>query len=489
MAGFVVLSLEILGFRLFAPYFGFSVYVSGSLITMVLVALSGGYYLGGKLADRHPELQFLYNWIMIAAAYLVLITLTYKKILAYFAPYSPVFGTVISTIIIFAFPMIVLSMVSPFLVKVLIKKSNTQKVGEIVGNISAVSTIGSIVGTVVTTFIFVPELGSKATLIICDLSLFTISIIYLLSRETRYLFAFILPILLLFSHFAGSRSEANLIFEKESVYNLVRVIKEEDSYILQLNDKKNLQSLFTSDYSSKKIFTGHYFDLLNVAPVIANGRDILILGLGGGTSANQLSTIFPSSIEAVEIDPVVVEVAEKYFSIKKVNPDLKVHVIDARTYLHKTNRKYDVIEVDMFHGGFYIPFYVSTKEFFEQVKDHLNDNGVMIMNVLTSDTEKGDELYHYIGNTMRRVFDQVFAIKAVKSKSNAIMIATKEEMSLLELQKRIRQSPFIENEAMKLILNYAIDNVIIYDYNPAYGIFTDDRAPIERVTYSILKKR
>lgn len=481
VAGFVILSLEVLGFRLFAPFFGYSIYVSGSLISMVLIALSAGYYLGGKLADKRPELLVLYRYIMIATAYLVLITLTYKNVLGILAIYSPVTGSIFATVIIFGFPMVILSMVPPFLVKILVKSSSPQKVGSIVGTISALSTLGSIAGSLLTTFILIPWLGSKNTFILCDLSLFLIALIYLVKRGPQYLIAVVLPLLLIVQA-TVTHSRTNAVFEKESAYNLIKVTYQKGFYFLHLNREENVQSVYNPD----RIYTKTYYDMMNVGPVIAGGKDVLIIGLGGGASANQMKILFDANVEGVEIDPDVVSVAEKYFLIRQVNPDIKVHVMDGRAFLRNSDKQYDVIELDVYHGGFYIPFHIVTQEFFNEVNEHLKPNGVLVMNVLSINTrEGGQDLFHYIANTMTTSFESVFSIELVES--NMTVIATKSARDLAAVKARISESPLMENDDMGTAFQYAYDHISAYEYNPAFGIFTDDRAPIEEVTYKMLK--
>lgn len=490
-AGFVILSLEILGFRLFAPFFGSSVYVSGSLITMVLTALSGGYYLGGKLADKHSSLNFLFRWIIFATLYLSIITIVYSAILQFFATFSPVMGTITATIIVFAFPMIMLSMVPPFLVKTLLqnteranpdkKEVSIQHAGTIVGIISATSTIGSIAGSLATTFILIPWLGTKNTFLFCDCLLFVIAIIYFISQKKKYQSILILPIVLL-SSFAFSKEKSSALYQKESIYNLIKVTEKGGYYFLHLNGNENIQSI----YNAKKIFTKTYYDMFNVGPVIAEGKDVLILGLGGGTSANQLYLLFKANVEGVEIDPEVVKAAEKYFSIKEINPDIKTHVMDGREFLNKTNKKYDVIEIDMFHGGMYMPFHIATVEFFELVKKHLKDNGVMLINVLSfNEIGGGDILYYFLGNTIAKDFTSVFSIK--QKQYNITIIAVNGQLVLSDVKERIRQNALFDREGIGEILKYAMENVAAYEHNNSYGFFTDDRAPIESVTYSMLK--
>ncbi|MCL5019630.1 MAG: hypothetical protein M1426_04025, partial [Patescibacteria group bacterium] len=153
--------------------------------------------------------------------------------------------------------------------------------------------------------------------------------------------------------------------------------------------------------------------------------------------------------------------------------------------MNTTKNKYDVIEIDMFHGGMYMPFHIATVEFFRTVREHLNYNGVMVINVLSfNDIKGGDELYYYLGNTMAKVFNALFAIK--QKQYNITVVAAKDTISLDDVREHIRQHPMINHEGIGEILHYALDNIFVYEYNDSYGFFTDDRAPVEQVTYNML---
>ncbi len=481
IAGFVILTLEVLGFRLYAPYFGSSVYVSGSLISMVLIAITAGYYLGGRLADKKPTLKFLYTWIMLAAAYLVVISLFYERLLGVLSSFSPVFGVILVTIVMFAFPMVALSMVSPFLVKVLVREGNPQHVGSYVGVISAISTGGSILGTLAATFFLIPSLGSQNTFLLCDAALFGVAIFYLATRGVVYLLSLAIPFIMLLE-VASSDGRSGAVFEEESVYNLVKVYHRGGAYSLHLNSDRTLQSL----YDREAIFTRTYYDMLNLGPILAGGKDVLILGMGGGTSANQMSLLFDANVEGVEIDPKVVEAAERFFRVREINPGIVIHVMDGRRFLLQSEKRYDVIEVDVFHGGMYIPFHMSTVEFFGLVRERLKPGGVMVMNVVSfQNAERGMDLFHYIANSISKSFPSVFAVKM--KQFNVTVIGANGYFSPDEVQTRIAEYPYGDRTGLQTIMQYARDNIFRYEFNPEYGLFTDDRAPIERVTYAMLK--
>jgi len=168
VAGMFVMTLEMLGFRLLAPYFGYSIYVWGSLIGIIMLALSCGYIIGGSVADRYPHPPILFGMIFFAGLLTAIISFFYRPILIFCQSLGLISGSIAATILLFAGPLIFLSSVSPFLIRLLVKEN---KVGTIAGRIYSLSTVGSIFGTFLASFLLIPSLGSHKTLIITVISL------------------------------------------------------------------------------------------------------------------------------------------------------------------------------------------------------------------------------------------------------------------------------------------------------------------------------
>ena len=494
-AGFIILTLEILGFRLFAPYFGYSVYVSGSLITLVLIAISAGYFFGGKIADSKPSITTPYLLILSAGLYLILMTAGYSWILKQCSGLSPVWGTITGSIILFGAPMVLLSMVTPIIIKqLLINQSFFSNEtgglsGSIIGTISAVSTFGSIVGSVAATFYLIPEFGSRATLILCDAIALLLGLCVLVPRRLIYLSVLPVALVLLIEPSQPSANLGELVYQKESLYNLVKVFKQSDRYYLQLNDIKNIQSSYAIDLKSGNPLTGTYVDLMSAAQTLAAGNDCLILGLGGGTAAKQLGLCHPAArIDAVEIDPAVAHVAERYFGVHEQSAPVTIHVADARPFLARSQKKWDVIQIDVYHGGTYMPFYLATREFFALVKDHLNPQGVLVMNVLCESRRKAtEELYGAIGNTIASVFDSVFVVRTSQMRVNALFFAVRDQRSLTDVQNVLKADTSRYMKATGVAEHLALN---LHAYLPVKNLkpFTDDRAPVERLTYALMQE-
>ncbi len=473
-SGAIIMVLEILGFRILAPYFGYSVYVSGSLIGIVMVALSLGYYLGGQLADRKPERALLFKLIFLADVHVIIISLVYIQLIAYLAKFGVVYGSILSSVILFGPAMVLLGMAPPFIIKLMTK--DTSVVGSVAGDITAIGTVGSIIGTFGATFVLIPKLGSHATLILCSITLLLIAVWGLEIRKRVY-GIFIIAILA-FNIYPG-KTESNIIFQNESPYNLIKVSQENDGSLqMKLNTNMWFHSIFKPDGATVNM----YFDYLNTAPIMADAKDILILGMGGGTSVLQKQLFFQdASVDAVELDPGVIEVGRKYFGLKE-SSKLHIYEGDARPFLQNSEKKYDVIEIDVYHGGVYAPFYIMTKEFFTTVYEHMKPNGVVVMNVLSPYQENNRLiLVDAVGKTMSEVFPSIFKIEMF---TNHLLFATKSEADLDYMKSKLRS--YSGNSELQKIAYSASKSLSNYYPEEDAVVLTDDKSPVAEITYKMM---
>ncbi len=481
VCGLCVMGLEVLGFRLFAPTFGYSSYVWGSLIGIILAALSVGYIFGGRLADKKPHAPVLFKLILAAGCYLFVMLLVYKKVLdASYMKFGTIWGAFVATIVIYGVPMVLLSMASPFIIRLLTVQ---QKAGSIAGGIYGLSNTGSILGTFVTAFVLIRVLGSHITfLLFCSIVLL-LGISGLVSQSPKWAASVLLAVI---APFSFPRAEKDVLLRKESFYNDIRVLERQDgekalsvnrwtSYSVSVDEKKNY-------------LTGNsYYDYFNAAALLTEPGEILILGMGAGTSVKQYGHFFPKAhIDAVEIDPEIIRIAkdDKYFGVKE-GPRLKIFAEDARPYLRKTKKKYDLVEVDMFQGGPYVPFYVTTEEFFQSVSDHLLPKGVVVMNVLSlSDDET---LLCSIEKTLKRVFPTVFAVR-VGETSNFLLTALKRKITVPGEVSRILAAKSASHRPLSKVINNFTNNIVFLPENEQAHVFTDDKTDVERVTFRMVDK-
>ncbi len=473
-SGAIIMVLEILGFRILAPQFGYSVYVSGSLIGIVMMALSAGYYFGGKLADWKPRKPVLFLLIFLADIHVIIMTLVYTDLIHYLAQFGLIYGSLLSSFIIFGPSMILLGMAPPFIIRLMAKDISV--VGRVAGDITAIGTVGSIIGTFGATFLLIPKLGSHTTMVLCAVVLLLVAVLGLEIRKRVY--ALLAILILAFNVYPGNTA-TNIIYQKESPYNLIKVTKELDgSLYLKLNTNQWFHSIFKPDLTSVDM----YFDYMNTASVLADAKDILVLGMGGGTSVLQSMHYFPDArVDAVELDPGVIEVGRKYFGLKEGS---KLHIFeeDARPFLQNSLKMYDVIQLDVYHGGVYAPFYIMTQEFFSSVYDHLKPNGVLVMNVLSPYQEHNRlVLVDAVGKTISTVFPSVYKIDMFL---NHLLFATKSDMDLGSIRSKLRS--FHGDPELKKIAYEASNSITVFTPAKDAIVLTDDKSPVAEITYRMM---
>ena len=481
ICGFCVMGLELLGFRLFGPVFGYSSYVWGSLIGIILAGLALGYIFGGRLADKKPRASVLFKRIVVAGGYLWLMLLIYRDVLeTSYIRLGTILGSMVATCVIYGIPMILLSMVSPFVIRLL---AGQKDVGKIAGGIYGISTIGSILGTFVTAFILIRALGSHATLLLFASTVLLVGVIGLVSYAPKWAASLALVAI---APFSFPRAGKGLLLHKESFYNDIRVLRREDGKMSLSVNRWTSYSVAASEKDN--YLTGNsYYDYFSAAALLTEPKEILILGMGAGTSVQQYLHFFPKAhIDAVEIDPEIIRIAKdkKYFGLKE-SPRLKILTEDARPFLSKSKKKYDVIELDMFQGGPDVPFYVTTKEFFRLVADHLLPKGVAMMNVLS--VGEAPTLLCSIEKTLETAFPTVFAVRVEKS-SNYILVGLKEKLEVPGGVTKILRARRPSQTALFRLVNQFTDDIVFLPEDEEAHVFTDDKADVERLTFKMVDK-
>ena len=463
--GFVILVLEILGFRLFAPFFGSSVYVTGSLIGVVLGALSVGYYLGGACADRYPRVDLLYGSLLAAGIYMVPCYLRSRPILVHFQGYGMVYGALLAALVIFGVPMLLLSMVSPSLIRLL---GTEQRLGVTSGAIFSLSTVGSILGSFLTTFYLIPRLGSKATFLLAILVTVIVAVGGLSLRSRRNLGLMVLSLPLLAS--PATARDPRIIYQTDSLYSVLYVYEDGGARWLAFNNPIWMESY--TPLNGNLLHT--YREYFNLAPYLTEVSTALVLGMSAGASVQQKLRFTDMSVDAVEIDPKVVELADKYFGTRE-SGSLRIHVEDARSFLARTGKKYDFIEVDLFQGGPNIPFYVVTEEFFRLVRERLTDRGIMMMNVLgVQEVKEMEGLVASVGNTVASVFPTLFHYHL--GVENTLFLATARETTRGEIAGKLAR---VDEPLLYPFAASFARGVREYVPDRRFDTFTDDKAPIE----------
>ncbi|MBI2453646.1 fused MFS/spermidine synthase [Candidatus Peregrinibacteria bacterium] len=474
ITGMAIMAIELTASRLLAPYFGASLFVWTNVIGVVLIALSLGYYIGGRLADRDQGRfaeKILHPLIFAAGIAVCLIPffgkpiflLAYRSISAY---NTPIFLTSLaSTFILFTIPLLILGMVNPLAARIGIQKLSDA--GRVVGSLYAFSTIGSISGTFLPVMLTIPFLGSRETFFLFGGVLIALGV---LGIGKKALFLFLAIPAVLFASSSKIHADSSVEYEGESIYNYIRVRKDaSDTRYLLTNEGQGTQSL----YHPSRILTGYYWDAATLLPALnRKGKDFLILGTAGASSARVLYHYFPwLQLEGVEIDPLMIQVARRFFSADQI--PMPIHLSDGRILLSQSSKKYDFVMVDVYKDEFYIPFHLATREFFELVRDRLNPNGSMAMNIAVS--SQSSELLGMIKNTVAAVFPYTLVVREPAS-SNFLIYGFFEKPDL-------RASLFEDLPLdLRSVLTGISKNITSFSFDSLEPIATDNLSPLEWFT-------
>ena len=491
VSGMSSLAMEMCASRFLAAYFGTSIFVWTAIIILILLSLTIGYFFGGKLADSYPYEHVLCVITAAAALSMSLIPFVAQGILSWSIATSPWFLLTIfvDVILLFALPVALLGCVSPFAIRLITHK--VARSGRISGSFYAISTVGSIIGVFLPVLWLIPALGVRCTMLIFAVVLFAASLWGLRPRWRPTFVLTLVPLVLLVGPLKAIplRTIPNLIYEQESYYNYIQVTQSPDgTRALLFNDAVGVHSL----YNPKTILTNEYWDNFLVAPYASQAptkdlsqaapdlHRVCIIGLAGGTVARQFTQVYGSvPIDGVELDPAVVEAGRKYFNMTE--PNLHVYTEDGRTFLATTQRQYDVVAVDAYEH-LYVPFHLTTKEFFTLIRSHLSSNGVVVVNTIHD--HSNFNLVQAFVNTMSQVFPTIYQIN-VPASGNTVLIGTIKPTSISAFRANLAGLALTtptEGTAILGQVAYKVSPIVIQAHSNGGIVFTDDRAPVEQLT-------
>jgi spermidine synthase len=470
VVGSASLGAEIAAARLMAPFFGASTIVWANTIGVVLVALSLGYWLGGRLADRHPHLRGLCLVVMGAAVLLAVVPLVARPFFdvsvdALDSVSAGAFvGSLVGVLFLVAVPVILLGTCSPYALRLAVP--DVEHYGRVAGRLYAISTAGSLVGTMLAALLLIPFAGTQRTFLAFALALALVAAGGLGWRFFAMPATLVAALLLPTGTIKGA-GDGRVIYEDESALQYIRVLEGRDgTRVLELNEGQAQHSV----YRPGEYLTGGYWDAMLVLPFTALQRPprrVAILGNGAGTTARGYGHFFPQArIDGVEIDPELQEVGRRYFDMSSARR-LTVHSEDARPWLRRTDETYDVIVLDSYRQP-YVPFYLATREFFELARDRLAADGVLVVNV--GHPEGNDDLERVIGRTLAAVFPNV--LRDPFDDTNTLLVAgggasaDRLRIASRDLPPGLRELARAEMEKT----------------GPRLGggsVYTDDRAPVE----------
>jgi spermidine synthase len=513
VAGMTSLGVELSAARLLDPFFGNSIIIWANLIGLVLIYLSVGYWVGGRWADQDPRHSTLYQITAWAAFAIGVIPFVSTPILRWsvlgFAGYDIgiLVGSLLGVLVLFSVPMILLGCVSPFAIRLTVP--DVEHSGNVAGTMYAISTVGSILGTFLPVLILIPLVGTRRTFLLLSLLLLFVSLGGLLRQSRRRGLAYVWMVVViaalgLFWSAGPIRADENTVYETESRYNYIQVVEQDGDYLLRLNEGEGIHSVYNPDY----ILVYGVWDFFLIAPYFnpppytADRVDnLLLLGSAAGTVPRQYTAVYGDiPIDGVEIDPRIIQVGRQWFDMNE--PNLNVVAGDGRYYLANIEKRYDVIGIDAYRPP-YIPFHLTTLEFFWQVRDHLTEEGVVIINAARTSTDYS--LVNALASTMKDVFPSVYVLDNPdygEDLGNSLVIGTiqptrpdnltanvalmsntlLQDMAARSLDSRLWEVRCTSDQTWIT----ASPTTVTIPIEACMPPFTDDKAPVEQVIHTLI---
>jgi predicted membrane-bound spermidine synthase len=493
-SGMTSLAVELSASRLLGPAFGVSNLVWASIIGLILIYLTFGYFIGGRWADRSPYPRTLYTVLVWAGFTTGLVPIIAHPVITWAADafdqlqVAALFGSFTAVLILFIVPVTLLGTISPFAIRLAI--DDPTRAGSVSGRIYAISTLGSFIGTFLPVLVLTPTIGTTYTFIVFAVFLILVALVGLwCACGWRSALAWIwMPIaLLILVFFLGRgpiKDTKGQIFEKESAYNYIQVLELDGYRYLRLNEGQGIHSVWHPtqlNYSGpwEQFLPGPFF---NKPPyTIDRVKSMAIVGLAAGTVARQATAVFgPIPIDGFEIDPEIIAVGREYFDMNE--PNLSAIAQDGRYGLEHSHQMYTMIAVDAYRPP-YIPWHLTTREFFQTAYNHLTPDGVLAINVGRAPNDR--RLVDGLASTVQSVFPSVYVMD-VPGSFNSIVYATVQPTDVRYLYDNVIQ--LIHSSGVHPLLLEALSLTIV-NLRPTPSrtiVYTDDWAPIELITNNMV---
>ena len=492
-SGMTTLAAEFGASRLLQMRFSSINLVWATIIGLILVYLAIGYFIGGRWADRSPQLRTMFTIMAWGGFALGLIPFIAQPVLVLAASASDqlnlgiMAGAFIGTLVLFSIPVTLLAMVSPFAIRISVV--DAAQTGNVAGKLYAISTLGSVLGAFLPSLWLFPVIGTSRTILVFGIATLAIALFGLVrSGEWKKSIPFALMLvtlgaILTFGDF-HVKDTPGQVYETESDYNYIEVVELNGHTLLRLNDGQGVHS----EYHPTELFYGGPWEQFLVGPLFNEGpftpsqvQRIAIVGLAAGTTARQATAVYGNiPIDGFEIDPKIVDVGRKYFGMTM--PNLNVHITDGRWGLEHSGQLYDIIAIDAYRPP-YIPPNLTTREFFQICADHLTANGVLVINIGRAPNDR--RLINDLGATILTVLPSAHVMD-IPGTFNSMLFATK--------QPSVSQN--LTNNLLGLMRQPDAPPLLVEAAKVAYGsmqpdptggmVYTDDLAPVEWVTNSLI---
>lgn len=488
LSGAITMIFELTGARTLGPYFGASIFVWTSLIGVVMGSLSLGYWLGGKLSVKRSSISILTVFLLIAGLFIMISALTNIYILDRVIKYIPGFRlqTVFASAVLFGPASLFLGAILPYAVK--LKTASLNTAGSTVGNLYALSTVGSIVGTFLGGFVLVPEFGHSNILFSLAflLGIYALLVFVSLKRIIHGVVSLSLLVIISIVWIRAYTKERSYI-DVDTTYNRVIIYETTDE-----PTNRPVRMLLVNDERSAAMFTDKdddlVFEVLKYYRLVEhfnpNLKTSLMIGGSGYAYPKDYLRRYPEAkMDVVEIDPGLTKLAEEYFNL----PDdsrLEIFHEDGRTFLNKTNKKYDAIFMDAYKSLITIPFQLTTVEAIRNIYNALNEEGVVYANIISSLDEETNYFLRNEYATYKSIFPQVYLFAVQYPNPSEVEKEHFQNIMLVGLKSEVKPDFFSDNKE----LNKYLGNQLKTDFLKSETILTDEYAPVEFFSSKVLSK-
>lgn len=475
LSGALTMMLELIAARVLSPYVGSSNLIWTTIIGIMLTSMSIGYWFGGKMADKNKEndIKILSNYLLVSAivtSIIPILEVIFIDVLSQLSSNLIVVAIICATVT-FGIPSFLLATVSPIAVK--IKNNSMDHIGATSGKISSLSTIGSIFGTFFAGFILIPNLGVRNIILGCSILLWILSVYLFNKKDKKYYMLMIVELIViialnLLGGYLFQIKNPEITKDVDSEYSRIWVtnlnVGETNYKTLQVDT--GLESYINQETGEMGATYLYYYDLFEYYDKEAN--DALMIGGAAYTyPMHYLKKYENKTIDVVEIDEKMTQIAEEEFGLDKNNPNLGLITQDGRSYLNYNEKKYDTVFIDAFKG-LNAPFELTTYEAMQKVYDSLDENGTVITNIISAIEGKDADFIKYEYSTYKAVFDdvkvyQVNSDHLPEEKQNLILVGIKGNGNI-NTDKEEEYNELLSNE--------------IKDFTSDKQVVTDDYAPI-----------
>ena len=472
LSGAIGMGLELIAARVLSPYVGSSNVVWTSIIGIILASMSIGYWIGGKKADKNASIDKLSEIILMAALFTSMIPILETLVVKVLAGIIPnlIIAAILCAVLVFSIPSFLLAMVSPFAVK--IRSQEETEIGSLSGRISSLSTIGSIIGTFLMGFVLIPHIGVTNINIAVTILLVIMAILAREKRDKKFLFTIILfvcimLIFIIIGKWVFKVSNPDILLDTDSQYSRIWVkqIAGENISYKTLQVDTGIESYIDAKTGEMGAMYLRYYDLFEY--LNKDAKNTLLIGGAAYTyPIHYLQKYEDKTIDVVEIDDKMTEIAEKEFGLNVNDERLHIYTQDGRSFLNYSNNKYDTILIDAFKG-LNAPFELTTYEALVNAKEMLNENGIVLTNIISALEGEETRFIEYEFATYKAVFDDVKIFKVLDEENtetqNLILVGIKGNPQKDETKYEEYQS-FLNREITGLTTNKKV--------------VTDDFAPI-----------